>query len=321
MSERQVAPPTADPVVPGFFADPCLLLVGATFYLVPTTDGHSDWGATSFRLFSSPDLVQWTDLGEIFDLARDVTWESQRAWAPMLTERGGRFYLYYSANDNIGVAVAASPLGPYLDRGSPIVPAGAFSGRAIDPSVFVDDDGTAYLLWGNSVAHMAPLTDDMLSIRTDELRSWVIDSFREAPWIHKCGSTYVLSWSMNDTREPTYQVQAATSASLDGPWTDEMTLLRMDEAQGILATGHHSILHVPNSDRSHGDCSSSDAFVIAYHRFAIPDGDGFHREIAFAPLRHDAQGRPLPVVPTRAPLHLIPPAGPASTVTTTTNRK
>ncbi|PTL73871.1 beta-xylosidase [Rathayibacter caricis DSM 15933] len=276
-----------------FLADPSLVVSGGRWHLFPTTDGIHDWGSRAFRCYSSPDLVDWTDEGEILRLGRDVAWADSFAWAPAALERDGTHYLYFTAGNSIGVARASDAAGPYADLGTPLVPAGRFPGTAIDPSVFVDDDGAVYLLWGNSVAHLVRLGDDLMSFHEDAVHSWVPTGFREAAHLHRRGDSYFLTWSENDTREEDYRVRWAVGSSLFGPWTDGGVLLEKNTAEGILATGHHSICRVPGTDD----------WVIAYHRFAVPGGDGVHREIVFDLLHHDGD-RLVPVVPRHAHLRL-----------------
>lgn len=276
------------PAIPGYFADPNLTAFDGRYYLYPTTDGIEEWGATSFNCFSSADLVTWTDHGEILSL-HDVAWASENAWAPAVARRGEQYYLYFSAESNIGVAVSDSPLGPFTDIGHALIADGDFSGRAIDPSVFSDSDGTPYLYWGNTVAHGVRLNDDMVSFDRDRVVSWEPTRFREAAWVHERAGVYYLSWSENDTREVDYRVRYATSSDPLGPWTDHGVLLEKIPERGILGTGHHSILRIPDSDE----------WLIAYHRFAIPGGSGYRREVMIDRLNHSADGLLQRVIPSR----------------------
>jgi beta-xylosidase len=283
-----------------FFADPALVAFGDSFYLYPTTDGNENWDSDNFRVLGSRDLREWTDLGEVLRLGRDVPWADRNAWAPAAAYRNGLYYFYFTADDNIGVAVATSPTGPFIDSGAPIVSRGQFAGRAIDPAVFVDDDGTSYLIWGNTVAHIARLGNDMVSIDLDSVTAWEHPTFREAAHIHRRGDLYYLTWSENDTRDPAYRVRWATGESPFGPWTERGVLLEQSPADGIFATGHHSILRVPGTDE----------WLIAYHRFAVPDGDGFHREIVIDELTHLPSGDLSPVRTSADSIRLTQPALP-----------
>ncbi|WP_338135368.1 family 43 glycosylhydrolase, partial [Streptomyces europaeiscabiei] len=158
------------PVLPGLTADPNIVRFGDTFYVYPTTDGFAGWSGTKFKAYSSKDLVHWTDHGVILDLGPDVSWADPRAWAPTMTEKNGKYYFYYSADTNIGVAVSDSPTGPFTDPlDKPLIARGAFTGQMIDPAVFTDDDGRTSLYWGNGRAYVVPLNDDMVSFDSSKV--------------------------------------------------------------------------------------------------------------------------------------------------------
>ncbi|GCE77641.1 glycoside hydrolase family 2 TIM barrel-domain containing protein [Cellulomonas biazotea] len=287
------------PVLPGHYADPALVRFGGTYYLYATTDGFEGWSGTSFEVWSSPDLVSWTNHGVILDVAADVTWADGNAWAPTAAERDGRYYFYFTASQSIGVAVADSPTGPFVDAiGRPLVDKADYRGeQQIDPSVLVDDDRRAYLYWGNMTARVVPLHDDMVGYDPADVRVLDgLDDFREAPWVVRLGDGYHLSWSVDDTRSADYRVAHATGPTPYGPWTPHGLLLQKDESLGIVGTGHHSILRAHTGD-----------WYVAYHRHAIPDGDGTHRETTIDRL-HVAGGTFLPVVPTLEGVDPLPPA-------------
>lgn len=285
--------PAAPTPLPGLFADPNLVIFGDRYHLYPTTDGRADWGATSFSALTSPDLVTWTDHGEIVRLGRDVTWSDAHAWAPTIAERDGRYYFYFTADSSIGVATGDTPLGPFTDLGRPLIARGAYPGGMIDPAVFLDDDGRYYLYWGNTWLYCVELGPDMSTIDAESVVSWQPTGFREAGWVHRREDVYYLSWSENDTRDPEYRLRYATGESPRGPWTDRGVLLEQDPQRGILATGHHSIVRVPRTD----------TWIIAYHRFRIPGGNGYQRETIFELLEHAPDGT-LRVIPSSTPLHL-----------------
>jgi beta-xylosidase/uncharacterized protein YjdB len=277
------------PVLPGLFADPNITVFGGTYWIYPTTDGFAGWAGTQFHAFSSTDLVHWTDHGVILDLGPDVTWADDRAWAPTITERNGKYYFYFCAAGNIGVAVADSPAGPFTDAlGKPLIAAGAHPGQMIDPATFTDADGTTYLYWGNGHAYVVPLNDDLISFDEAKLNEITPGGFNEGTFVVKRAGTYYLSWSQNDTRSPDYQVAYATGTSPTGPFTPHGLILSKAPELGILGAGHHSIVQAPGTDD----------WYIAYHRFAIPDGDGTHRETTIDRLRFGPDGLIEPVTPT-----------------------
>lgn len=283
-SALRPAPPA---VLPGFHADPHLAVFGDTFYLYPTTDGVKDWGATSFRAWSSRDLVRWKDEGVILDLPRDLVWAKSKAWAPAMATKQGRYYFYYCAEQNIGVAVADRPTGPFKDPlGRPLVAKGDYPRlQTIDPMAFVDEDGAAYLYFGQGRCMAVRLGEDMISFAPGAVRDITPPGYNEGPFVHKRRGTYYLSWSEYDTRDPRYSVAYATGASPMGPFTRAAANPILRQSGIVKGAGHHSIARLPGSDE----------WVIAYHRFRIPDGDGYHRETCLSPLIHAADGSLQPV--------------------------
>ncbi|MDQ0936717.1 family 43 glycosylhydrolase [Streptomyces turgidiscabies] len=277
------------PVLPGLNADPNIVRFGDTFYIYPTTDGFEGWSGTQFKAYSSTDLVHWKDHGVILDLGPDISWADSRAWAPTMEERNGKYYFYFCADANIGVAVSDSPTGPFKDAlGKPLLKAGDHPGQMIDPAVFTDDDGQSYLYWGNGRAYVVPLNNDMVSFDASKVTDITPSGYNEGSFVIKRGATYYFMWSENDTRDENYQVAYATGSSPTGPWTKRGVILEKDLSLGIKGTGHHSVVHVPNTDD----------WYIAYHRFAIPGGDGTHRETTIDKLEFDADGLIKKVVPT-----------------------
>ncbi|GIE85252.1 family 43 glycosylhydrolase [Actinoplanes regularis] len=285
------------PVLPGLYADPNITVFGDTFWMYPTNDGFAGWSGTRFHAFSSKDLVHWTDHGVILDLGPDVSWADDSAWAPTVTSHGGKYYFYFSGGlaggntaKQLGVAVADNPAGPFRDAlGKPLVAAGSYSGQMIDSAVFTDDDGKSYLYWGNGNSYQVPLNDDRVSFDPALVRTYHPANYNEGSFVIKRNGTYYFMWSENDTRSADYRVAYATGSSPTGPWSDRIgVILSKDTSLGILGTGHHSVVRAPNSDD----------WYIAYHRFAIPGGDGTHRETTIDRLTFDAAGRINPVVPT-----------------------
>ena len=277
------------PVLPGLNADPDIIRFGDTYYMYPTTDGFAGWSGTKFKAYSSKDLVHWTDHGVILDLGPDISWADSRAWAPTIEEKNGKYYFYFCADANIGVAVSDSPTGPFKDAlGKPLLKSGAYTGQMIDPAVFTDDDGQSYLYWGNGHAYVVPLNDDMLSFDASKVTDITPSGYREGSFVIKRKGTYYFMWSENDTGDENYRVAYATGSSPTGPWTKQGVILSKDLSLGIKGPGHHSVVQVPGTDD----------WYIAYHRFAIPGGDGTHRETTIDKMEFDSAGLIKKVVPT-----------------------
>ncbi|WP_328431265.1 family 43 glycosylhydrolase [Streptomyces sp. NBC_00453] len=289
------AVPTRSPVLPGLNADPDVHYLDGQYWIYPTTDGFQGWSGTQFKAYSSRDLVHWKDHGVILDLGPDVSWADRNAWAPAIAERDGKYYFYFCAEQQIGVAVADSPAGPFKDAlGKPLVAkGGSLSGQMIDPAVFTDDDGTSYLYWGNGHGYVVPLKDDMVSYDATKVKDITPDNFREGSFVIKRRGTYYFMWSEDDTRSENYHVAYATGPSPLGPWTERGTILSKRPEYGILGTGHHSVVNTPGTDD----------WYIVYHRFALngpgkPGGDGMHRETTVDRLTFAADGTIEPVLPT-----------------------
>ncbi|MCX4607849.1 MULTISPECIES: family 43 glycosylhydrolase [Streptomyces] len=288
------AVPNRSPVLPGLNADPDVHYLDGQYWIYPTTDGYAGWSGTSFKAYSSKDLVHWKDHGVILDLGPDVSWADKNAWAPAIAERDGKYYFYFCAEQQIGVAVADSPAGPFKDAlGRPLVAKGQFTGQMIDPAVFTDDDGQSYLYWGNGHGYVVPLNTDMVSFDASQVRDITQPDFREGSFVVKRRSTYYFMWSEDDTRSENYHVAYATGPSPLGPWTKRGTILSKRPEYGIKGTGHHSVVNVPGTDD----------WYIVYHRFALngpgkAGGDGTHRETTVDRMEFAADGTIEPVVPT-----------------------
>ena len=276
-------PPPAS--LPGRTADPHVASFDGRYYIYPTTDGTVGWAASSFSCYSSDDLIHWRNEGVILDF-KDLTWATRNAWAPAIARKNGKYYFYYSAQQSIGVAVADSPVGPFKDPlGKPLVPRGAYHCQVIDPMVFIDDDGSAYLYFGQGQCNVVKLNPDMISYDPDAVKRVTPPAYNEGAFVLKRNGIYYLMWSQYDTRDPRYCVNYGTSDSPLGPFqfADNNPVIKGSGA--VRGAGHHSVLQIPGQDE----------WYAVYHRFAIPDGNGYNRETCISPLRFDNENRMLPV--------------------------
>jgi beta-xylosidase len=157
-----------------------------------------------YHAFSSPDLVHWTDHGEIMH-SRDIAWAlGGWLWAPAAARMNGKYYLYYPVKDKarrwkIGAAAGDSPTGPFKDIGHPIE---GMSG--IDPAVFIDDDGQAYIYCGAADPKVAKLKPNMTELAEPmrkieyappETTNDAQRNFREGIYMHKRNGVYYLSYT------------------------------------------------------------------------------------------------------------------------------
>lgn len=274
------------PVLPGAYADPHIAALDGKYYIYPTTDGTVGWASTFFTCWSSPDMVKWTNEGVILDLPKDLTWANVNAWAPAIAEKNGKYYFYYTAKQSIGVAVSDKPTGPFVDPlGKPLVGKGIGKGQVIDPMVFVDDDGAAYLYYGQGACNIVKLNPDMISYPPEELITIKPEGYNEGPFVFKRNKKYYLMWSEYDTRDPRYSVAYAISDSPMGPFVKAAGYPVLKGSGIVQGAGHHSAVKVPGKDE----------WYIAYHRFIIPGGNGYNRETCISSMHFDAAGNILPV--------------------------
>lgn len=290
------------PVLDGLYADPNIAVFGDTYYIYATTDGFPGWGGNEFYVWKSKNLVDWERAEQPFlklDGANgNVPWATGNAWAPTIIERAGKYYFYFSGHNaalnrkTIGVAVADSPEGPFVAQPTAMIlnNEAVTSGQAIDPAAFHDPvTGKWYLGWGNGSPVLAELADDMVSIKPGTYqRINGLTDFREGVFFNYRNGLYHLTYSIDDTGSENYRVGYATATSLTGPWTYRGVILQKDLSLGIKGPAHSSIINVPGTDD----------WYIAYHRFAIPGGDGTHRETTIDRIRFGEDGLIQPVVPT-----------------------
>jgi len=284
---------TNNPVLPGLTADPQIAEFDGVFYIYPTSDGFASWASTSFRVYSSTNLVQWTDRGVVLDLAKDLTWATQYAWAPAIARVNGTFFFYFCAAQQLGVATSTSPTGPFKDAlGHALVTTRQYGPQSIDPYLFTDDDGTHLLYFGSGTGglRVVKLNADMISFTgtpTDISPSGA-SGVLEGSGMFKRSGSYYLYWSEGDTRTATYQMAYARASSPTGPFKRSGVILQQDTAQGILGPGGGTVLAIP----------ARDEYDLVYHRFKIPGGDGTHREVCIDPMTFASDGTIAPVKPT-----------------------
>lgn len=211
-----------NPILPDFHADPSARVFKGKLYIYPTHDrpNMKHWDEVDWHVFSSDDMTKWEDHGVRFSLA-DLTWADKEAWAPDCIERNGKYYFYFPAGGHIGVAVADSPIGPFKDAlGQPLVKSKEAGIRyMIDPNVFVDDDGQAYLFVGGArQLGVVKLKPDMIT-RDGPLQIVDMPKFYEGVWIHKRNGLYYASYPTRESQKTQANVLVYSMAKSPlGPW-------------------------------------------------------------------------------------------------------
>ncbi|MFZ2609943.1 MAG: family 43 glycosylhydrolase, partial [Raoultella planticola] len=137
-----------------YTADPAPMVYNDTIFLYTTHDEDDAQGfkMQDWLLYTSTDMVNWTDKGAVASIA-NFSWAKNKdngAWAMHVIERNGKFYMYCPLHGNgIGVLVSNTPYGPFVDPLNKPLVWQQEHWSDIDPSVFIDDDGQAYMYWGN----------------------------------------------------------------------------------------------------------------------------------------------------------------------------
>ena len=226
--------PGTNPIVRDrFTADPFALVVDDTVYLYVGHDqarGDEMFNLQEWLCYSSKDMRNWTAHGPIMR-ATDFEWAVADAWASHMVQKDDKFYFYTTVQHDdthrgkaIGVAVSDSPTGPFVDaRGSALVydamtPNSRRPWEDIDPAVFIDDDGTAYMTWGNGDCYFVPLKPNMTELDGD-IGKIELPHYVEGPWIHKREDTYYLTYAAMEPGVGAEQIAYATAPSIHGPWT------------------------------------------------------------------------------------------------------
>lgn len=290
-----------------FTADPAALVHDGKLYLYT---GHDEatpadhfFVLKEWNVFSSEDGINWT-----FETAvprSTFRWAiHDSAWASQAIERDGIFYWYTTVHHSaphapgyaIGVMTSETPTGPFVDAlngpliDSSMTDAPEFMGTVpwdnIDPTVFIDDDGSAYLYWGNTHLYYAKLTDEMTAL-DGEIHQIEIEHmpghFTEGPFLFKREDLYYLTFAYNYPEEIAY----ATSHSPTGPWTFQEKI--MDQ--------------IPNSGTSHpAVVEFNDTWYFIYHTTALAGGGEYRRSVAMEPMHFYDDGAIAKVTPTAAGL-------------------
>lgn len=214
-----------------YTADPAPMVYNDTVFLYTT---HDEDDAEGFKmqdwlLYTSTDMVNWTDHGVVASL-KSFDWvkRDNGAWAEQVVECNGKFYMYCPIHGNgIGVLVSDSPYGPFKDPlGKPLVWQKEHWDD-IDPTVFIDEDGQAYMYWGNPNCYYVKLNEDMISYSGDIVKlKETPEHYQEGPWFYKRNGHYYLAFASTCCPEG---IGYAMSDSPTGPWKTKGYIMRPTE--------------------------------------------------------------------------------------------
>lgn len=275
-----------NPIVPPgiFVADPSAhSWDGKTLYVYGSRDLSPDFYCSwQYPVLSSQNLLDWTITENIFSSQGEndqVPYSDRYLYAPDCQYHNGKYYLYYclATNQNTeGVATSNSPTGPFIN-GEVI---NTYGHNQIDPSVFIDDDGQAFYVWGQFTMKMAQLNPDMKSIDSTTLREAVITEddhyFHEGAYMTKREGIYYLVYAdLSRANRPT-SIGYAMSKSPMGPYTYGGVIVDNDHCDPGVWNNHGSI------------AKFKDQWYVFYHRST--HGSNTMRKACVEPISFNADG-------------------------------
>ncbi|ANQ47438.1 family 43 glycosylhydrolase [Flammeovirga sp. MY04] len=295
-----------------FTADPSARVFNDRLYVYTS---HDEDDATYFDMrdwavFSSKDVKNWKEHPIPFSL-KDIAWADTMAWAPDCVHRNGQYYFYYPVERiKIGVAVGDRPEGPFKDvLGKPIIDfinEPNVGPEPIDPNIFIDDDGQAYMYFGCRYPKVTRLKENMIERSGELIDIKILDQdgqileyiekkegeeniqanyggdgvYGEAPWLFKRNGIYYFTYANGWSKDAT--MVYATSDSPTGPFTYQGKVMQPVSS----STSHGSVVEFK------GD------WYVFYHTMDI-SGKNFKRSICVDKLFFDKNGKIITVTPTR----------------------
>ncbi|KAF9885164.1 hypothetical protein FE257_000690 [Aspergillus nanangensis] len=279
-----------NPIVQTIYtADPAPLVHDDRLYIFTghDEDGWTTYNMLDWRVFSTTDMQNWQHYPVPMSLDT-FGWANAQAWAGQVVARNGQFYFYVPVRNAatngmaIGVGVSDNVTGPYQDAiGGPLL-----ENNEIDPTVFVNDDGQAYMYWGNPNLWYVTLNSDMVSY-TGEINQVELTvegfgerldnperptTFEEGPWLEKRDELYYLIYAANCCSE---DIQYSIGPTATGPWTYRGVIM---PAEGASFTNHPGVVQYRN------------ASYFTYHNGALPGGSGYTRPVAVERFDYNPDG-------------------------------
>lgn len=282
-----------------FTADPTARIFNGKIYLYPShdipvpanTNLRKDWFCMEdYHVFSSENLTDWTDHGVIVTQNK-VPWvkpDSYSMWAPDCISKNGKYYFYFPApakdtaygrGFSIGVAVSDNPYGPFIPEPAPIIGV-----HGIDPCLFIDKDGQAYLYWSARNIYVAKLKDNMLELDSQPLiiANLPEKGLKEGPFVFERNGIYYLTFPHVENK--TERLEYAMGTSPMGPF--KMTGVIMDESPTGCWTNHHSFINL------------KDQWYLFYHHNDLSPSFDKNRSTRIDSMFFNTDGTIQKVIPT-----------------------
>lgn len=261
---------------------------------------HDYYYMDRWRVYSTVDMVNWTDHGEAMPRSAFSWMKQGTAWASQCVKKGDYYYWFMCCEspkyawNQIGVGRSKSPSGPFTDfKRSPVVTTGTMGD--IDPTVFIDDDGQAYLYYGNNKCQYVKLNSYMINYDTSIGNKGIVtipmtketfggvkhsdgtidgeDCMEEGPWLDKRGDNYYLIYAAGGIPE---HISYSMSKSPEGPWEYKGKIM-YDQNTGSF-TNHAGIVNYKGRD------------YFFYHTGWLKGGGGFNRSISVEEFKFNADG-------------------------------
>jgi len=291
---------SGNPLFTGWYADPEGAIFNRQYWIFPTYSAPYNQ-QVYMDAFSSTDLTNWQKHPHIIDTSA-IKWAKRAMWAPSITEKDGKYYLFFGANDiqnnqqagGIGIAVADHPDGPYKDYlGKPLIDSFINGAQPIDQFIFKDKDGEYYLIYGGwrhcNIVHLKKDFTGFLPNKNGELFKEITpEHYVEGPFMFIRNGKYYFMWSEGGWTGPDYTVAYAMADSPFGPFKRIGKVLQQDTTVATGA-GHHSVIHLPKEDK----------WYIIYHRHPLGETDGNARVTCIDEMKFDENGFILPVKITK----------------------
>lgn len=281
-----------------FSADPSVRLFKGKIYLYPSHDivakegqGRPGWFCMEdYHVFSSENLTDWVDHGVIVS-QNNVEWvksDSYSMWAPDCVEKNGKYYFYFPAGIKdtstgrgfgVGVAVADNPEGPFIAEEKPIK-----NLRGIDPNIFIDKDGQAYICWSGGRIFIAKLSDNMLELSSDITVAAELPKkgLIEGPWMFERNGKYYMTYPHVENKIE--RLEYAMGDSPMGPF--KFAGVIMDESPMNCWTNHHSFVEYKGQ------------WYLFYHQNAYSPAFDKNRSVCIDSLFFNEDGTIKKVIPT-----------------------
>jgi xylan 1,4-beta-xylosidase len=229
--EKTYTNPIIDEIGP---ADPSVILFEGKYYLYPTGDN------TSYHVYTSTDLIHWEKGARVFEPGERNVWAPDVFYHPL----DGKFYLYYTVNKRVGVAVADRPDGNFSDRG-------ILFHNAIDAHMYYED-GAYYLYYVQLPGfriHVQRMRSPLEKLGDPHKIIWPTEDWErlrgavtEGPWMLKHKDTYYLLYSGTGANSLDYAIGYATAKNPIGPFVKYPGNPIVKRGNGALGPGHGCVI-------------------------------------------------------------------------------